>query len=229
MPIARKTESEDEHIHIRVALHMGPGIEKDNDVFGDVVNATAKVQQQCEPDQVIITDVLLDIARQGGFQCAKLGRAQIKGKDEAIDVYAVAWSASANEQLVEEVQKQYETRLREARRQKELMEEELEGSREQWRSERRRLTDEIEELESELEESGKLQARAPTRTCRHSSATNWIRLSASSISSNRNWSTRRRAGNRAQTPERPDRLPPWSRTPGNGTDQQSRAPCSGGS
>jgi len=148
-----KTESEDEHIHIRVALHMGPGIEKDNDVFGDVVNATAKVQQQCEPDQVIITDVLLDIARQSGFQCAKLGRAQIKGKDEAIDVYAVAWSASANEQLVEEVQKQYETRLREARRQKELMEEELEGSREQWRSERRRLTDEIEELESELEES----------------------------------------------------------------------------
>jgi hypothetical protein len=145
------TESEDEHIHVRVALHMGPGIEKDNDVYGDVVNATAKVQQQCEPDQILITDVLLDVAREGGFQCAKLGRAQIKGKDEAIEVYAVAWSASANEQLLEEVQRQYESRLKESRRQKEQLEEELESLREQWRNERRRLTEEIEEFESELE------------------------------------------------------------------------------
>jgi chromosome segregation ATPase len=147
------TDSEDEHIHIRVALHMGPGLEKDNDVFGDVVNATAKVLQQCDPDQILITDVLLDDAREGGFQCAKLGRAQIKGKDEAIDVYAVAWSISANEQLLEEVQRQFETRLKEARRQKEQLEEELEASREQWRGDRRRLTDEIEELEAELERS----------------------------------------------------------------------------
>lgn len=147
------TESEDEHIHIRVALHMGPGLEKDNDVFGDVVNATAKVQQQCEPDQILITDVLLEAARQAGFQCAKLGRALIKGKDEAIDLYAVAWSAIASEQLLEEVQRQYEARLKEARRHKESLEEELEASRDQWRSERRRLTGEIEELEAELERS----------------------------------------------------------------------------
>ena len=144
---------EDDHIHIRVALHMGPGLEKDNDVFGDVVNATAKVQQQCDPDQILITDILLEPARRAGFQCAKLGRAEIKGKDEALDLYAVAWSAMANEQLLEEVQKQFEIRLKEARRQKELLEEELEASREQFRLERRRLTGEIEELEADLERS----------------------------------------------------------------------------
>jgi class 3 adenylate cyclase len=147
----RKTVLEDERIHVRVALHMGLGIEMDNDIFGDVVNATAKVQQQCDPDQILITDALLDAARQNGFQCAKLRRAQIKGKDEAIDLYAVAWSSSANEQLLEEVERQFEARLKEARRQKELLEEELEASREQWRTERRRLTEEIEELEGELE------------------------------------------------------------------------------
>jgi class 3 adenylate cyclase len=146
-----RTPSEDEHIHVRVALHMGPGLEKDNDVYGDVVNATAKVQQQCEPDQILITDVLLDAARQAGFQCARLGRAEIKGKDEAIDVFAVAWSSSASEQLLEEVQRQYEVRLKETRRQKEQLEEELESSREQWRTERRRLSGEIEELEAEVE------------------------------------------------------------------------------
>jgi class 3 adenylate cyclase len=145
------TYSEDERIHIRVALHMGPGLEKDNDVFGDVVNATAKVQQQADPDQIIITDVLLDAARQAGAQCVKLGRAEIKGKDEAIDVYAVAWSESASEQLLEEVQRQFESRLRELRRQKDEAEDELETSREHWRNERRRLTGEIEDLEAEVE------------------------------------------------------------------------------
>jgi class 3 adenylate cyclase len=148
---AKKKRADDYHIHIRVALHKGLGLEKDNDVFGDVVNATAKVQQQAQPDQILITDALLEAAKQGNTQCAKLGRAQIKGKDEAIDIYAVAWSPAASEQLVEEVQKQFEAKLKDLRRQKEQIEEELETSREQWRSERRRLTKEIEELEAEGE------------------------------------------------------------------------------
>jgi class 3 adenylate cyclase len=146
-----KTQSEDDRIHIRVALHMGPGLEKDNDVFGDVVNATAKVQQQADPDQILITDVLLDAARQSGAQCAKLGRAQIKGKDEAIEVYAVAWSETTGQQLIEGIQKQLEAKLRELRRQKEELEEELDSARDQWRTERRRLNTEIEELEAEVE------------------------------------------------------------------------------
>jgi class 3 adenylate cyclase len=147
------TEDEDDHIHIRVGLHMGVGLEKDNDIYGDVVNASAKVQQQTEPDQILITDVLLDAAQEAGAQTVKLGRAEMKGKDEAIDVYAVAWSDSAEEQLLEEVQRQLETKLREVRRQKDEIEAELETSRDQWRAERRRLTAEIEELETESEKA----------------------------------------------------------------------------
>jgi class 3 adenylate cyclase len=147
------TESVDDHIHIRVALHMGPGLEKDNDVYGDVVNASAKVQQQTEPDQIVITDVLVEAAHQAGAQCVKLGRAEMKGKDEAIELYAVAWSDEAEEQLLEEVQKQFEAKLRDLRRQKDEIETELESSRDQWRAERRRLTGEIEELEAEVERS----------------------------------------------------------------------------
>jgi class 3 adenylate cyclase len=145
------TESFDDHIHIRVALHMGPGLEKDNDVYGDVVNASAKVQQQTEPDQIVITDVLVEAAHEAGAQCVKLGRAEMKGKDEAIELYAVAWSDEAEEQLLEEAQRQFDGRMRELRRQKDEIETELEASRDQWRAERRRLTGEIEELEAEVE------------------------------------------------------------------------------
>ena len=147
----RRERAEEEHIHIRVGLHTGLGLLKDNDVFGDVVNAAARVQHQTEPDQILITDVLLDAARASGFQCANFGKAQMKGKDEPIDVYAVAWSESATEQLIDEIQAKYEARLKDAKRQYDELEEEMETARDHARAERRKLTQEIEQLEEAVE------------------------------------------------------------------------------
>jgi DNA repair exonuclease SbcCD ATPase subunit len=62
-------------------------------------------------------------------------------------------------QLMEEIQNQYETKLREAKRQKTEAEEELESAAERWRTERRRLNSEIDRLEAALSE-----ARNPART-----------------------------------------------------------------
>jgi hypothetical protein len=147
----RSTEKSDDEIHIRVGLHTGLGLLKNNDVFGDVVNAAARVQHQAEPDQILITDVLLEAARSAGVEVAAMGRAQMKGKDEAIEVFAVAWSESAKEQLVTEISARYERKLKEAKKREEALEEEVETAREQGRAERRRLTAEIEELEETLE------------------------------------------------------------------------------
>jgi class 3 adenylate cyclase len=147
----RTTERSEDEIHIRVGLHTGLGLLKDNDVFGDVVNASARVQHQAEPDQILITDVLLDAARAAGVEVAPMGRAQMKGKDEAIDVFAVAWSETAKEQLVSEISAQYERKLKDSKKREEALEEEVETAREQGRIERRRLTAEIEELEETLE------------------------------------------------------------------------------
>jgi class 3 adenylate cyclase len=147
----RKGRPEGEKIHIRIGIHTGLGLERDDDVFGDVVNAASRTQQQCAPDQILITDVLVEAAKAAGFPCAKLGRAEMRGKDEPIDLYAVAWSESAAEQLIEEVQSQFEGKLKEARRQYEQLEEDFENARETWRGERRNLTAEIEELEESVE------------------------------------------------------------------------------
>ena len=133
----RQGRPEIEQIHIRVGLHTGLGLIKDGDVFGDVVNAASRVQKQAQIEQILITDVLLDDANLAGFECAKMGRAELRGKDEQIDLYAVAWSAEATQQLLREVEAQYEQRLKELKREHAQLEEDFEGARDQWRVERR--------------------------------------------------------------------------------------------
>src|SRR4051812_34832230 len=64
----REGREDMEQIRIRIGLHHGDGITKENDVFGDVVNAASRVQHQAETEQILITDVLLDAAKRAGFQ-----------------------------------------------------------------------------------------------------------------------------------------------------------------
>src|SRR5204862_797608 len=63
----REGREEIDQIRIRIGLHYGMGLIKDNDVFGDVVNAASRVQHQAETEQILITDVLLESARAAGF------------------------------------------------------------------------------------------------------------------------------------------------------------------
>lgn len=147
----RKGREEIDQIHIRVGLHTGLGLLKNGDVFGDVVNAASRVQHQADVEQVLITDVLLEAAKTAGFDCAKMGRAELKGKDEPIDLYAVAWSEAATQQLVEQVQAEYQKKFKDLKKQQQQTEEDFEAARDQWRAERRNLNREIEQLEDSVE------------------------------------------------------------------------------
>jgi len=157
----RKGRDETNQIHIRIGMHKGLGLIKDGDVFGDVVNAASRIQNQAEVEQILITDVLLDAAKSAGFECVKMGRAELKGKDEPIDLYAVAWSEAASQQLIQQVQTQYEKRFKDLRKQQDELEEAFEKARDQWRTERRNLTGEIERLEESMERA-RLAARVQT-------------------------------------------------------------------
>ena len=146
----REGRSAIDQIRIRIGLHHGMGLVKDDDVFGDVVNAAAHVEHQAQAGQVLITGALLEAAKSAGFECAKMGRAGLKGKDEPIDLYAVAWSDSATQQLLGEVEERYERKIRELKKDHNQGEEEFEKARDQWRTERRTLHAEIEELNEAL-------------------------------------------------------------------------------
>ena len=82
--------------------------------------------------QILITEDLLEAAISIGAQCAQLGHENMRGRVEPIDIYAVAWSSTSNERLIEEVQTQFERKLREAKRQQDTAEQEFEAARDQW-------------------------------------------------------------------------------------------------
>jgi hypothetical protein len=145
-------------VHIKVGLHSGLGLAKDNDIYGDVVNVASRVQNHAEPDQILITEELLEPARTAGISCAKMGREFVRGRSEPIEIYALAWSVNSADQLLEEVQVQFERKLREAKQRQDSVEQEFESARDQWRMERRRLTEEIERL-TEAAEQAKEVAR----------------------------------------------------------------------
>src|SRR5262245_27546054 len=149
----REGREEIEQIHIRIGLHHGMGLLKDNDVFGDVVNAASRIEHQAEADQILITDAMLDAAESAGFECAKMGRAEMKGKNEPINLYAVAWSGAATQQLIQQLEVRFEKRLKEARKEAVRLEEEFENARDQWRAERRSLNTEISQLEESFEKA----------------------------------------------------------------------------
>jgi plectin len=64
-------------------------------------------------------------------------------------------------ELYEEIQSQFETKLREAKKEKSQLEEEIESASEKWRAERRRLNAEIDRLETKLAETRETRRKAP--------------------------------------------------------------------
>jgi len=82
-----------DQIHIRVAINVGLALLKGNDVFGDVVNVTSRIESAASPDEIAISPSvyekiqhLPDIpVRQ------KASGVELKGKSGKLDLYAVVW------------------------------------------------------------------------------------------------------------------------------------------
>ena len=67
-------------------------------------------------------------------------------------------------QIFDEIHSQFESKLRDAKRQKSQVEAELEGSAERWRAERRRLNSEIDRLEAAVADAKESRKRAASKS-----------------------------------------------------------------
>lgn len=148
-----KGRTESEQIHIRIGVHTGLALMRGNDVFGDVVNAAARVQSKALPDQILITDSLVPAARTAGYQIGRLGRTKLEGKEEPIDVFTMAWSADSTQRLIDDLQSRFEDQVRDLKQARMTSEEDFDSARSEWRRERRELHAEVGRLEDGMREA----------------------------------------------------------------------------
>ena len=76
---------------LRIGIHLGEVVsEPDGDVYGDGVNTAARIQDEAEPGQVVVSeDVWRQIRQRSGYECQALGERALQGLEEPVRVYAV--------------------------------------------------------------------------------------------------------------------------------------------
>ncbi|HET6617838.1 MAG TPA: adenylate/guanylate cyclase domain-containing protein [Gemmatimonadota bacterium] len=77
---------------LRVGIHLGEVVsETDGDVYGDGVNTAARIQDEAEPGQVVVSDdIWRQLRQRSGYRFDVLGDRGLHGLDEPVRLYAVA-------------------------------------------------------------------------------------------------------------------------------------------
>lgn len=91
--LAEKTApSRDYKLAIRIGAHQGPVIKSEGDIFGDTVNIAARVTALARGGKTMITGYAYEqLTGPTREHCRHIMQTTVKGKEQPIDVYDVAW------------------------------------------------------------------------------------------------------------------------------------------
>ncbi len=79
-------------IQVRIGMHTGSVIEKDNDIFGDAVNIAARMAGIAKARQIMLSEDMFSKLNQEYQSSSRFfDRAQVKGKEKALNIYQVVW------------------------------------------------------------------------------------------------------------------------------------------
>ena len=79
-----------ENLSLRIGIHLGEIIEKENDIIGDDVNVTARIEPFSAPGGIAISNKVHDaIVREDGFKSKYLGKPKLKGVGQEVKVYCI--------------------------------------------------------------------------------------------------------------------------------------------
>src|SRR5579863_9998359 len=72
------TLPEDQRVDVRIGVHSGEGFRKGNELFGDVVNMTARIVRRSAPGQILVSRAVHEaVAGESGLYCRWLSKVTI--------------------------------------------------------------------------------------------------------------------------------------------------------
>jgi TolB-like protein/class 3 adenylate cyclase len=92
----RTADGTEPRIQLRVGINIGDIIIEDDDIFGDGVNVASRVEGECEPGRVYLSeDTFRQVRSKTEFVFDDLGERSLKNIDQAVRIYAVRPTASS--------------------------------------------------------------------------------------------------------------------------------------
>jgi class 3 adenylate cyclase len=93
---AQRGESAQEPILVRIGLNAGEPIAEDDpdgrsDLFGTAVNEAARITATAKGGEILVSNVVRELAKGKDFLFADRGEASLKGFDEPVRLYEVRW------------------------------------------------------------------------------------------------------------------------------------------
>lgn len=78
-------------VRVRVGLNAGEPVAEDEDLFGTSVQLAARVCGQAEPGQVLVSNVVRELAAGKGFLFSDRGDAALRGFEDPVRLYELRW------------------------------------------------------------------------------------------------------------------------------------------
>jgi adenylate cyclase len=91
----------------RAALNHGPVVRRENDVFGAMVNLTARLVARAEPGQMLATHAVAEAAAARGIAVHPLGPMTLRSLLRPVEVYSIELAPSADPAWIDPVCKMH--------------------------------------------------------------------------------------------------------------------------
>jgi class 3 adenylate cyclase/tetratricopeptide (TPR) repeat protein len=92
----------DEELTIRAGIHIGDVIFEEGDVFGSAVNTAARIEPLAPPNGICISeDVRNQIRNKKDIQTISIGKKELKGVNETLEIFKIAIGEDSQEESAE--------------------------------------------------------------------------------------------------------------------------------
>ena len=94
--LARYTEAHGESsLQVRIGAAAGEPVEHHQDLFGSTVQLAARICSHAQPDQILVSNVVVELCLGKGVRFQDLGEVLLRGFDRPIRVHSVEWLSQA--------------------------------------------------------------------------------------------------------------------------------------
>jgi len=80
-------------LKVRIGAAAGEPVEKHRDLFGSTVQLAARLCSHAEPEQILVSNVVVELCMGKGMPFEDLGEVSLRGFDRPVRIHAVKWPA----------------------------------------------------------------------------------------------------------------------------------------